>query len=230
MAREGLGALVVLTVLAAVRADAAPTPVMEAVARGDTATVRGLVTGHRKLLRQRAFGRITPLLLAVMERQVQVTSLLIDLGAALEDSDSEGATALHFATVTGVDRQDPEREAHARALQALLLSRGAPVERRDRWGATPLHWAAMYGDSAFVEALLAAGGAVNVVATREGWTPLHGAAGAGHAGVVEVLLRHGADPSLRDGAGRTPLEVARGSGQASIVERLVAASSAPRTP
>jgi len=203
---------------------------MDAVARGDTASVRRLVTRQPKLLRQRGFGRVTPLLMAIMEREPQVASLLMDLGAALDEADSEGAGALHLATVSLVDRLDPAREERARTIQALLLARGVPVEQRDRWGATPLHWAATYGDSAFVEALLAAGGAVNVVATREGWTPLHGAAGAGHGGVVETLLRHGADPALRDGAGRTPLEVARSSGQAAIAERLAAASSAPRTP
>jgi len=222
--------MAVLLMLGVAVARAAPSPVMDAVARGDTATVRALVTRQPKLLRQRGFGRVTPFLLAVMQREPQVAGLLLDLGATREDADSEGAGALHLATVSLVDRMDPAREERARMLQALLLARGVPVGQRDRWGATPLHWAAMYGDSAFVEALLSAGVAVNVVATREGWTPLHGAAGAGHAGVVEALLRHGADPALPDGAGRTALEVARSSGQAAIAERLAAASITARTP
>ena len=57
-------------------------------------------------------------------------------------------------------------------------------------------------DAARVKELLAAG--VDVNAPEGDNYPLHWAAVGGDLNTVKLLLEHGADPSVRDSAGRTP--------------------------
>jgi ankyrin repeat protein len=51
-------------------------------------------------------------------------------------------------------------------------------------------------------------------------SPLHEAARAGHTGVVRLLLDAGADPMLRDGAGKTALEIAVEGNRGGVVDLL----------
>jgi ankyrin repeat protein len=60
---------------------------------------------------------------------------------------------------------------------------------------------------------------VNAV-QQDGFTPLHGAAQNGQLEMVQLLLEHGADPSMRDTAGRSPLDFAREGGYTEVSEIL----------
>ncbi len=93
-----------------------------------------------------------------------------------------------------------------------LLAHGASVKARDTGGRTPLHWARTPEK---VDLLIAHGADVNAHATppasddnRRPYTPLQAKllVGSPHdMAVVAALLRHGADPKLKDGAGRGTL-------------------------
>lgn len=115
------------------------------------------------------------------------------VGQLLETPARLGWMPLHCATMSG-------------SLETIekLLAAGARVDARSEDGTTPLHLACTYPRPHVVETLLAAGAAVDAVDAK-GETALHHAMSAG-AEPVEQLLRAGANPRVRDAAGRTPLD------------------------
>lgn len=62
----------------------------------------------------------------------------------------------------------------------------------------------------------------------DGRTALMLAASAGHEEMVALLLELGADPALRDGAGKTAAELAFGNGHVDLGQRLGPDSEAER--
>jgi len=98
----------------------------------------------------------------------------------------------------------------------LLLERGANARAVDPLGQTALHFA-LFKPSArrhlpVVEALLAAGADANA-ADGNGQRPLHMALRHGLPALVKALIDGGADPFLRDRAGRCPADWAPESGK-----------------
>jgi len=154
--------------------------------------------------------------------------LLTD-GSAVEATDAQGYTALHWAgirghwrifrelleadapvAVVGADGGTPLHWAchHDRADMArLLLDAGADAGVHNRWGRTALHVAARRGNED-VAALLLERGADPNAPTREGWTPLHVAHRSGHPELVRLLEAQGADPNLEDAQGARPIDTA----------------------
>lgn len=137
----------------------------------------------------------TPLLVATLAGQVCANEALI---AAAKDGDavtlntllqqgldvrapqSDGSTALHWATLGG----------HVDAIRSLVQA-GADVNAADRYGTTPLSLAALNGDTAATEVLLNAGADPNAVdAAHE--SALMTASRTGNDAVVSLLLDHGA--------------------------------------
>ena len=81
---------------------------------------------------------------------------------------------------------------------------------RNRNGRTPMHYAAQSASPALVTALAQAGAELNAPDAKGGWTPLHLAAWFSTTpSVVAALLAAGADPAVRDKAGKTPWDYAR---------------------
>jgi uncharacterized protein len=112
---------------------------------------------------------------------------------------------------------DPDTQ---RADIEAALAAGADINATDKNGVTALHHAVRFRSPAAVQALLEQGANVNQRCKRSGSTPLHRAVtstGApGTAGkqseaiqIIEILLRHGADPSIRNRAGKTAAEYVR---------------------
>lgn len=164
---------------------------------------------------------------AAMRGDTAGVAALLEGGADVNEAQSDGATALHWA-VYG-DRPD---------LAALLIDADAEVAARNRAGVTPLSLAAETGNASMVERLLDAGadpeetlpngetalmmaartGDVETIGlliergaeidareTVRGTTALMWAASYGNQPAVRALLDHGADVSLRS----TPIQVAR---------------------
>jgi ankyrin repeat protein len=137
----------------------------------------------------------------------ELVVLLIEHGATVSGTDSNGLTALHRVADM---RKAPQ--AAAAEMATLLLDRGAEPNARNWDDVTPLHQAVRARNLSVVEVLLARGADANARDKLRGSTPLRRAVSAtgasGTAGTSELmvpltrlLLEHGADPDDRDKRG-----------------------------
>jgi ankyrin repeat protein len=125
-------------------------------------------------------------LAAAKKGDIAAVKRLLDAGAAVNSSEADGSTALHWA----VESDDSE-------MARLLLRSGADAKRANRYGVTPLQLAAVNGNAAVVRDLLDAGADPNAV-LPEGETVLMTAARTGATQVVTLLLDRGAAVDARD--------------------------------
>ncbi|HEX7081526.1 MAG TPA: ankyrin repeat domain-containing protein [Gammaproteobacteria bacterium] len=154
------------------------------------------------------------LIQAVESGDGQSVRALLEAGAALDEAQADGTTALHVAAL----RDDLE-------IADLLLAAGADVHAATRYGVTPLALAAANGSAPMLRRLLEAGADPNET-SREGQTALMSAALNGRIEALDVLIAHGADVNaVEPFRGQTALMWAAGAGQAAAVERLVAAGA-----
>lgn len=181
-----------------------------------------------------AFDVRMPLLAAAKSRDglAHLRLLLADPRTDLSVGDSQGLTALHWATAN----------SHLEAM-GLLLDAGADHRIGDCSGRTSLHIACKSVDEGPMSLLLAAGADPNAAfdgrtalhetmsrwtswpkpqeakvvlllasgawvnqRDRQGMTPLYYAACSGWARLTALLLKHGADPTLRAENGERPLD------------------------
>lgn len=180
----------------------APSPILEAVYRGDEARLRDLLAEGPRLdvFEAAAVGDIARLREA----------LRVDPGA-LAGFTADGWTPLHLAAFFG----------RADAVD-VLLEAGADLRAvsRNREGNTPLHAAlAGRGVGRISTTLLARGADVRAV-DAGGHTALHHAAFRDDVGLVNAVLARGADPEARTRDGKTALAIAEARGHAAVARRL----------
>lgn len=166
-------------------------------------------------------GGSTALFFAAQSGDVESAQMLLKAGARVNDTASDGDSALVRAAFTGNG-----------AVARTLLEAGADPNAAGI-GYTALHAAALRGDLQTVQALLAKGANPNLPLTRgtpvrrfgsqwvlpgtiAGATPLLVAASYLEKEIVRALLAGGANPALGPPNGTTPLLAAAGS----AVERL----------
>ena len=174
---------------------------------------------------------------------------LLKRGARLELADSDGYTALAWASTIGYTEvvelllgkgalasgashpplYGASRNAHLDIVR-MLLEHGADPNRATTGGATPLSAAAEHGRVEVVRLLLQKG-AIADAACLDGTTPLYMAAQEGHKEVVELLLARGADVNGATGTPiGTPLYGACLDGHAAIISVLLAKGANVDTP
>ena len=140
----------------------------------------------------------------------------LDKGTPVDQRDSLGATALHWAALGG----------HGQTAQ-LLFSRRADVNARNRAEGTPLHWAAKSKNRVTTDLLLSRGANPNAV-NDVGWTPLMIAADTGNAAAARALLDRKADVRAKGSQGETAWSLAIRRGHQEIARMIWAADhSAP---
>jgi ankyrin repeat protein len=195
--------------------------IFSAVAMGEVETIQKLVARSPADLERRmdlVNKRRHPLHLAVVKKQPESLSALLELGADMEALDEAGFTALDQAALRGETAMAQtllDRGAKVRLPAAVALQRTRDINRllRDdpaclnpgkRWGNLIVR-ASEHSSGAIVENLIRAGASVNVrddpktsVDCTSGYTPLHAAAFHGNVSAVSVLLKHGANVSLRE--------------------------------
>jgi len=195
--------------------------IFSAVAMGEVEMIRKLVAQSPGDLERRmdlVSKRRYPLHLAVVKKQPESLSALLDLGANKEALDEAGFTALDQAALLGETAMAQlllDRGATVRLPAAIALHKTLDINRllRDdpaclkpgnRWGYLIVR-ASEQSSGAVVESLIRAGADVNVrdnpktaVDCTSGYTPLHAAAFRGNMTAISVLLKHGASVSARE--------------------------------
>jgi len=148
---------------------------------------------------------------AAMRGDKSAVQTLLQQKAAVNDTQIDGTTALHWA-VQSNDLQ----------LADLLLRNGASASAANKAGATPLLLATQNGNAAMVERLLTAGADPNVPLTKTGDTALMMAARTGKADAVKILLDHKAQVNaLETWGGTTPLMWAVSERHPDVAKMLV---------
>ncbi|KAK7910231.1 hypothetical protein WMY93_014915 [Mugilogobius chulae] len=184
----------------------------------------------------------TPLHIAAHYGNVNVATLLLNRGAAVDFTARNGITPLHVASKRGntnmvrllldrgsqIDAKTRDgltplhcaaRSGHDTAVE-LLLERGAPLLARTKNGFTPLHIACKKNRVKVMELLVKYGASIQAI-TESGLTPIHVAAFMGHLNIVLLLLQNGASPDVSNIRGETALHMAARAGQVEVVRCLL---------
>ena len=142
------------------------------------------------------------LLQAVKANDINVVKNLIDIGADVNAKDSDGNTALNFASFKG----------HIEIVKELLAKK-VDVNTKNE----ALYISSSEGHIEIVKELLARGVDVN---TKN--DALRSASFKGHIDIVKELLAKGADVNEKDNYGNTALICASAKGHIDIVKELLA--------
>lgn len=108
--------------------NAADSPLLEAVKRGDREQVKQELAQNADLEARNATGR-TPLALAALKADYETVTLLLEKGANIESKDDAGLTPLMWAAFGG----------NPRVVQTLI-DKGADINAKDAHGGTALTW------------------------------------------------------------------------------------------
>ncbi|XP_042590968.1 ankyrin-3-like isoform X7 [Cyprinus carpio] len=120
----------------------------------------------------------TPLHIAAHYGNINVATLLLNRGAAVDFKARNDITPLHVASKRG----------NANMVR-LLLERGARIDAKTKDGLTPLHCGARSGHEQVLEMLLDRGAPI-LSKTKNGLSPLHMATQGDHLNCVQLLLHH----------------------------------------
>jgi ankyrin repeat protein len=184
---------------------------------------------------------------AAAEGSITTLQRCLAEGVNVTTKDSDGLTALHFASGNGclevvkyllqqngstdVEATDNEGQTalhfacsngHLGVVTYLVGSGHAMVEAESSTKKTALHTASENGYLEVVKYLIEDGNASVEAKDNCRWTALHYASLCGHLDIVKFLIENGnANIEARNNFGKTPLHVASGFGNLKIVQYLV---------
>ncbi|MBD0390989.1 ankyrin repeat domain-containing protein [Wolbachia endosymbiont of Pentalonia nigronervosa] len=145
---------------------------------------------------------------AVQAKDYDKVKSLIEQGAEVNATDSNGKTPLHYAASLSLD------------IVKYLVAQGADINARDNDEMTPLHDAARFHLDV-VKYLVAQGADINARDNDYGYTPLYTPVFASDLDTVKYLVNNGANVKVTDNYGYTPLHNAVISATLEIVKCLV---------
>jgi uncharacterized protein len=205
---------------------------IEAVKKGDAASVSAILDLDRSLLRAKS-DTTSAILLACYHGHPEIGRLFAERGAELTFPE---ACALGDRT-----RADALLQRDPKLLQAYsddgfpplglaiffqhgelareLIERGADVNAaaRNAQKVAPVHAAATVRDRQTMKLLLERGADANA-RQQLGFTPLHSAASRGDVDMAKLLLAHGADPDATTEDGKNAIDIAEKYGQPAFAE------------
>jgi uncharacterized protein len=176
----------------------------DAIYLGDASEVARMIHSDPSLVQTKEDdGTIvwTPLIVACREGHLEVARCLLLNGANVNDIESEGGTALFWASARG----DPK-------VVQLLLDCGGDHTKADEYGNNPLMEAASSGHLEATRVLLDHDSRGINERGFEGRTALWWACFQGRPAVVSLLLERRADHTIPDQAGMTALAIAKWKG------------------
>eukprot|EP01128_Nolandella_sp_AFSM9_P005477 TRINITY_DN2652_c0_g1_i3.p1 TRINITY_DN2652_c0_g1~~TRINITY_DN2652_c0_g1_i3.p1 ORF type:complete len:240 (-),score=47.51 TRINITY_DN2652_c0_g1_i3:32-751(-) len=133
----------------------------------------------------------TPLHWAIQRAGDVIVSLLIEAGANVNASDSEGRSCLHYALLSSVEGD--KGVAFYEDLTRYLLERGADPSAADASGAAAVHLAAELGSHGILSILVELGGASVNALDYEGENPLFYAIRENQLDIMAKLVDYGID-------------------------------------
>jgi len=235
-------------------ADVIKNLLKDAVAGSKLGLIEFLIKTHRNLIQTDAKLAQELLTLAIGQKCIPVITLLLDNGASVTKSDSEGKQPLEVAVDSGelavvtfvcqkganVRWKDPKtgqtamhRAAHSGFHQAILhlASCRANVDELDKEGKSALYVAVAAMSKEAVIALIEAGADINNADSQggvtRGQTPFLLALEKGNDLIIDALFNSGRlDFNKCDGKGTTPLIGAAKVGNAKICSKLGQAEAA----
>ena len=186
----------------------------------------------------------TPLLDAVWNGNIAITTLLLSKGADVNAMHAEaGSTALEYAVLTShADLVSLLIAAHAdlahtyRSGQGImhiaagrgdvtvlkmLAAAGASIQSLDANSNSPLDEAVLHDRAQAVQFLIAKGLSANDRNSVDGRGPLHEACVKGYADLIPILLHAGADPDSKEKSGQSPLDLALAYKNVNAVKALL---------
>jgi ankyrin repeat protein len=184
---------------------------------------------------------------AAAEGSITTLQRCLAEGVNVTTKDSDGLTALHFASGNGcleivkyllqpngntdVEATDNDGQTalhfacsngHLGVVTYLVESGHAMVEAKSSTKKTALHTASENGFLEVVKYLIEDSKASVEAKDNNRWTALHYASLCGHLDIVKLLIENGnANVEARNNCGKTPLHVASGFGHLEIVQYLV---------
>ena len=158
-----------------------PSPVADAAAKGDVATVKTLLAQKADVNAPQADGA-TAIQWAAYTNNLALADVLIKGGANVKQANHDGATALSLAAING----------NAAMIEKLLQAGADPNERQPN-GETALMLASRNGDVDAIKALLAHKADPNLKENLRGTTAIMWAAEQSHPDAVKLLAASGAD-------------------------------------
>ena len=164
----------------------------------------------------------TALHIAVANKDLEVTKLLLRKDADLFMADNNGLTALHVAVAQGSVEL-------AEAILSKRVARTAGLlHEQESFGRTVVHLCAISGNVGVLKTLINMGGGegdreldLYLKDRQWGWEPIHYAAHYGHTPMVDELLKRGANIYSRTKNRVTVLTLAKEGGHTETVEYLV---------
>jgi serine/threonine protein kinase/ankyrin repeat protein len=163
------------------------------------------------------------LLDAVTHGKIDVAKSLLEQGANVNETDTDGSTPLMIAA------EGTAYLPYNLPLVQVLIDARASIEAHDARGLTALHRAIYSGKTDVVRVLLESGALVNKK-TNDGKTPLFYAVEYGKVPSLELLIARHAQVDAPDAQGNTPLMIASEGNaylpnNAPMVETLLAAGA-----
>ena len=168
------------------------------------------------------FEEWTPLMLAAMNGELEIATMLVEAGASLNIRNGDYGTALGVAAMSPLYPSEGES-----ALAQLLVENGTEIDAGNGASMTPLMFAIREGKVEIIKYLIEQGADASWQDVR-GWTPLRFAVRTGEPAIVRLILDAGADPNVKEEYPfLTPLHHAVMMGQEEIVAALLDAGADP---
>lgn len=215
---------------------------IQAVARGDSAQVKSLLSSGAYDVNEMDGDKNTCLHLAAALDHLNVAQILIERGANLNARDCNWLTPMHRACRNNNDSivkllleheadvtmKDKEWITPLHVCAAnnslecvkLFASKLTNLDASDRSGATALHHAALNGNCDMINFLIAMGCSVNVF-DKKSRRPMHYAASTDNSDAIRILIASGANIDAQDRTLKTPLHFAAASGSITAVQTLL---------
>ena len=188
----------------------------EATIAGNLEEVQRLVAAGAELNTRDKHGR-TPLVLALLNNDLELGKMLLAAGAGVDEEFTDGNTFLHLAAGLKEESENWVKQ---------LIDAGADVSKTNEYGLLAFDFAVRENNVRSAELLFSEHADLELV-VRDGMTRLHEAIVLDRIEMAQTLMELGADVNAQIDNHKTPLMLAVQSGYKDLAAQLLTAGSDP---